>query len=900
MPEEEKSKARKLLSQIKSDSENIARTNEDCSFQEYLTLLNMEEQTYITAIRSNLKRPTVFLKRNLNERRVNAYNKEMLILWEAHMDMQFVVSPYGCIKYVVSYISKAQKGMSKLLKEVADKVSKGDEPTIKKLRKIVNAFLNNCEISAQEIALHVLQIPMSKSSIGNVYINTCPPEERVFLKKDESANDNCKDKVIYELQNKSGYLTMRSKRLVIQFRNYKENQDKLNFQRENIMLFTNWRTEPFLLDPNLDQNFNENLDKIKQNRNVYCKYDTTFNNISVDLMEEDNQDNEEDEYVPSEFKILDLNDTPSDFDLEIPNQSESNVQIQSTRFPLPNLIPETEFLALINSLNEKQRKYLLNLANLVKTNPSEQFFHFISGGAGVGKSTLINAIKQVLERFWMHQPNSKPEDIRILPVAPTGKAATGINGTTIDSAFGLGFNVKDKLRIGRVLNSDKRNTLACILSKLKLIILDEISMCNFYKFQAMNSVLQEIFENYKPFGVPDGISNGSPCVLKAVIMGTLLQRGENTGQKIPIRAYVQFPNPATGQKRRDRLRDIIRKDGIKDHTWTPIERISRSFTITASSQIQVTRNQLPILPSNAQTIHSSQSCTYQKIIVFVSGLSRKLLYTAISRVTSLQGLYIAGTYTKPNEATLENDPSLKEMCRMRLDSPLQLMLTFPEDVKSSTNTMIIFQNVRSLHLHFTNVSNDRSFLSCDMIMLAETWSLPEDKYDINNYTIIFRTDCKLVKRKAFGTIIYVNNNILPYCRIIFQNETVNTEKHHSTVVAIQLHHSCIMMVYKSPKAPWSLLQQQMEHALQVCYNEKISEISIMGDFNIKYQQSEPSYNLLYSFMQTKSLFMLLDPTKISTGHNSLIDLSLSTNNSLRSDIFESVISDHKPIWLELV
>ncbi|KAK3912722.1 ATP-dependent DNA helicase [Frankliniella fusca] len=707
-------------------------------------------------------------------------------------------------------------------------------------------------------------------------------------------------------------------------------------------------------------------------------------------------------------------------------------------FPLPNLIPETEFLALINSLNEKQRKYLLNLANLVKTNPSEQFFHFISGGAGVGKSTLINAIKQVLERFWMHQPNSKPEDSRILPVAPTGKAATGINGTTIDSAFGLGFNVKDKLRIGRVLNSDNRNTLACILSKLKLIILDEISMCNFYKFQAMNSVLQEIFENYKPFGgisvitvgdlnqlpppvgvyvfktpsgdfsrllglwqyfklyelteimrrtgdiafanalnnlslgkttekqdnmfisrqlnilgeeltdiyhnaitlyyknvdvdhfnnifiaespnetiisqaldscsgpgsknakhymlttaktlqhkktqnlqyqlklctetkyivcqniaVPDGISNGSPCVLKAVIMGTLLQRGENTGQKIPIRAYVQFPNPATGQKRRDRLRDIIRKDGIKDHTWTPIERISRSFTISASSQIQ-------------------------------------LLYTAISRVTSLQGLYIAGTYTRPNEATLENDPSLKEMCRMRLDSPLQLMLTFPEDVKSSTNTMIIFQNVRSLHLHFTNVSNDRSFLSCDVIMLAETWSLPEDKYDINNYTIIFRTDCKLVKRKAFGTIIYVNNNILPYCRIIFQNETGNTEKHHSTVVAIQLHHSCIMMVYKSPKAPWSLLQQQMEHALQVCYSEKISEISIMGDFKIKYQQSEPSYNLLYRFMQTKSLFMLLDPTKISTDHNSLIDLSLSTNNSLRSDIFESVISDHKPIWLELV
>ncbi|KAK3914521.1 Elongation factor Ts [Frankliniella fusca] len=181
---QEKLKAKKLWSEIKEQTEVIAKNHEDCSFDEYLAYLNVDEQSYIQALRSKLKRPTVFLGRNLNERRVNAYNREMLILWEAHMDIQLVVSPYGCVKYIVSYVSKSQKGMSKLLKEVADKAAKGDEPTIKKLRKIVNAFLNNCEISAQEIALHVLGIPMSKSSIGTIYINSCPSDQRVFLKKE--------------------------------------------------------------------------------------------------------------------------------------------------------------------------------------------------------------------------------------------------------------------------------------------------------------------------------------------------------------------------------------------------------------------------------------------------------------------------------------------------------------------------------------------------------------------------------------------------------------------------------------------------------------------------------------------------------------------------------------------
>ncbi|KAK3911980.1 ATP-dependent DNA helicase PIF4 [Frankliniella fusca] len=644
---------------------------------------------------------------------------------------------------------------------------------------------------------------------------------------------------------------------------------------------------------------------------------------NVDLMEED-EENDEESTVAPQFKILDLNETPSDFQLEMPHTEKIASQTEASRFPLPNLLPE------------------------IKTNPSEPFYHFISGGAGVGKSLLINSIKQVLERFWIHQPNNKPDDIHILPIAPTGKAAIGINGTTIDSAFGFGFNIKEKLRIGRMLNSDTRNTLEIDITSIihKVITLyyrnDDVDAFNnlflatspnekvvsraldscsgtkskatitymltqaqnlqHKKTQNMQYLLKLCTETKyivsHNIAVPDGISNGSPCILKKVIYGQLCEKGNR--EQIPIRAYVQFEKETTGEKTRQKLKNIIQADGIADKTWTPIQRICRSFSLNENTHIQVTRNQLPLLPSNAQTIHCSQSCTYKNILVFITkNLSRKLLYTAFSRVESLQGLHISGIYKKPIRATIENDPSLREMIRMRSEAQLQFSLTFPEEVKNDENIIALFHNVRSLNLHFPNVCSDKTLLACNIIMLAETWSQPADRYEIDNFTIVYRTDCASTKRKAFGTLIYVKSTLLPHINILFQNESISGTN-HSTVVALTVCSKTVIMVYKSPKCQWLVLQQQLQQAINTSLQNNVHEIAIMGDFNIKYQVSDPNYKNLNEFMIQNNCFMILDPTKVSTDHNSLIDLCFSTNAQTNSFIFESVTSDHKPIWIELI
>ena len=121
------------------------------------------------------------MKRKPNELRINNYNAVCLSAWRANMDIQFV--QYACAMYIVSYISKAQKGMSELLRTACEEARRGNSSIKQQVRDIGNKFLNNVEISAQEAVYIALQLPMRKSSRQVVFINTSPPEERVQLLK---------------------------------------------------------------------------------------------------------------------------------------------------------------------------------------------------------------------------------------------------------------------------------------------------------------------------------------------------------------------------------------------------------------------------------------------------------------------------------------------------------------------------------------------------------------------------------------------------------------------------------------------------------------------------------------------------------------------------------------------
>ena len=156
---------------------------EDISFEDFLNKLHLTEDNYILAIRYTLKRDTLFLKRQPSEIRINIYNTNLLKAWQANMDIQYVLDPYACATYILSYITKGQRGMSKLLEKASEEAKSGNKDITNRIRHIGNKFLNAVEISAQEAVYFVLQMPLRRSSRDIQFISTSPPEERTFLLK---------------------------------------------------------------------------------------------------------------------------------------------------------------------------------------------------------------------------------------------------------------------------------------------------------------------------------------------------------------------------------------------------------------------------------------------------------------------------------------------------------------------------------------------------------------------------------------------------------------------------------------------------------------------------------------------------------------------------------------------
>ncbi|XP_070541413.1 uncharacterized protein [Ptychodera flava] len=105
-------------------------------------------------------------------------------------------------------------------------------------------------------------------------------------------------------------------------------------------------------------------------------------------------------------------------------------------------------------------------------------------------------------------------------MAPTGKAAYNLGGTTIHSALQIpasqGFHY-------RALSTDKLNTLQAKYRNLKVILIDEISMVGNGMFNYVNLRLQQIMGNKKLFGGVSIISSGDLFQLKPVFDGWIFQ-----------------------------------------------------------------------------------------------------------------------------------------------------------------------------------------------------------------------------------------------------------------------------------------------------------------------------------------------------------------------------------------
>ena len=143
----------------------------------------LSREDYLNAIRCSLKGPKLFLQRSPSETRVNPYMRMLLTAWKANHDLQFVLDPFAVATYVVDYINKSQRGMSRLMDQACKEARQGNKDLRQQVRHIGNHFLNAVEISAQEASYMTLQLPLTRATREVIFVNTSHPDERTFLLK---------------------------------------------------------------------------------------------------------------------------------------------------------------------------------------------------------------------------------------------------------------------------------------------------------------------------------------------------------------------------------------------------------------------------------------------------------------------------------------------------------------------------------------------------------------------------------------------------------------------------------------------------------------------------------------------------------------------------------------------
>ncbi|VDN26525.1 unnamed protein product [Gongylonema pulchrum] len=166
------------LQQIKAVM-NQSENQDGQSLDEFLGLCKISAEEYLLAIRSELRRCEVFSQRSPSDIMINPFSPKILATIRSNIDLQYVLDPYACASYIIDYINKSDRGVSRTIEDIVKELRKGNNSLRQAVQSIGTAHYNTTELSVQEANYGILQIPMSQCSEKVIFTQTSLPDERL-------------------------------------------------------------------------------------------------------------------------------------------------------------------------------------------------------------------------------------------------------------------------------------------------------------------------------------------------------------------------------------------------------------------------------------------------------------------------------------------------------------------------------------------------------------------------------------------------------------------------------------------------------------------------------------------------------------------------------------------------
>lgn len=371
--------------------------------------------------------------------------------------------------------------------------------------------------------------------------------------------------------------------------------------------------------------------------------------------------------------------------------------------------------------------------------------------------------------------------------------------------------------------------------------------------------------------------------------------------------WLEFAeNSNIGQLTRSKIRHKVLSTPWLEDTWTPI--FKRKATFTASPPVKCTRINFPLSLACAMTVHKSQGGTFEQIVFDYSHtLQQQLVYVALSRVTSIDGLYITNQkgHFKFHHANPQRSASLSN-----LQSELQRLesykfLTLDHQLLQRlepVNGIILNLNVGSLPAHSEDLTTDEVLMKADVFCLSETWMSNQSSIDMNGLQLLAQN-----KRpgKTGGVAILQKQSPHSSPEQPRQPTLSADDAGDFCVSLMDLKGSMtkIITVYINPNTSFeeitAFLDKYKEY-FAPSYENDFSPLFVCGDFNYNMKIESKKERLLNFMRQSFGLKLLNDADEPTTTNGTCIDLVFYRHASSASCINHiAYFGCHRPMLILL-
>jgi hypothetical protein len=268
---------------------------------------------------------------------------------------------------------------------------------------------------------------------------------------------------------------------------------------------------------------------------------------------------------------------------------------------------------------------------------------------------------------------------------------------------------------------------------------------------------------------------------------------------------------------------------------------------------------------------------YDMAGTFTSGQA----YVALSRATSLQGLYLKNFKESLIYRSESVHQSLQEMTSFLIDTP-----------KSTGNYHVVHHNVQGLRSKLADIKSNKDMSNVTVLAVTESWlqtRISDEQISLQGYTVCRkdRSDGRggvavYVSQDAAGSILDIPSS-LEHCTVEI------TPPEHAPFV--------VVTIYRSPLVPLQWFIPRLRELLYTVSEHVPSNIVVTGDFNEN--QLDKNAHPIHDCFTDYGFRQLVQGR--TTSYGSLLDLVfVRTKDYLCShDVVQTYYSDHEAVKLSL-